>query len=248
MTPPPHHCASEDLLVVLPTYNEAENVAAMLERLLGLVPCRILVVDDGSPDGTADLAEEVGRRSGRVTVARRSRKLGLGTAYLLGFRTAIERGAFLVLQMDCDFSHDPGDVPRLIATLEREGADLVIGSRYVDGGRITGWPVHRLLLSRGGNAYARAVLGRQIRDWTAGFKLWRIEALAAVLSEPGSFGDGYSFLAETSLRAIRRGLTVVEVPITFRERAAGVSKMGLDIVSESARRVWSLRGRGSRSR
>jgi dolichol-phosphate mannosyltransferase len=246
--PPPHADAPAELLAVLPTYNEAGNVVAMLERLLALAPCQVLVIDDGSPDGTADLADAVGRRTGRVTVVRRARKLGLGTAYLLGFRQAVARGHRRVLQMDCDFSHDPDDVRRLMTAMDETGADLVIGSRYVSGGRITGWPLHRLLLSRGGNAYARVLLGRSIRDWTAGFKLWRLEALTEVVSEPADFADGYSFLAETTLRALRLGKHVVELPITFRERVAGDSKMGLDIVAESARRVFKLRGRGTRAR
>jgi dolichol-phosphate mannosyltransferase len=231
-----------DLLVVLPTYDEAPNVERMLERVLALLPAaRVLVVDDASPDGTAALAEAVGARSGRVDVARRPRKLGLGSAYLLGFRHALEHGYPRALQMDCDFSHDPEDARRLVAAMDEGGHDLVIGSRYVAGGRVAGWPLHRLLLSRGGNTYARLLLGRAVHDWTSGFKLWRAAALAQILAEGTSWADGYAFQAECTHRALARGLRVAEVPIVFRERAAGESKLGLDIVAEAARRVLGLR-------
>jgi dolichol-phosphate mannosyltransferase len=232
---------SMDLLVVLPTYNEAPNVERMLGRLLELLPARVLVVDDGSPDGTADLAAAVGERTGRVEVVRRSGKLGLGSAYLLGFRHAIDRGYVRTLQMDCDFSHDPEDACRLVAAMDERGLDLVVGSRYVSGGRVVGWPLHRLLLSRGGNAYARLLLGRAVRDWTSGFKLWRTAVLQAVLAEGASWAEGYAFQAEATHRALAGGFRVGEVPIVFRERAAGESKLGLDIVAEAARRVLGLR-------
>jgi dolichol-phosphate mannosyltransferase len=231
-----------DLLVVLPTYNEALNVERMLERVLEALPAaRVLVVDDASPDGTADLAEAVGARTGRVEVARRSRKLGLGSAYLLGFGRALEQGFARALQMDCDFSHDPHDARRLVEAMDAGGQDLVIGSRYVSGGRVVGWPLHRLLLSRGGNAYARFLLGRTVRDWTSGFKLWRASALEAILGEGASWADGYAFQAECTHRALALGLSVCEVPIVFRERVAGESKLGLDIVAEAAHRVLGLR-------
>jgi dolichol-phosphate mannosyltransferase len=143
--------------------------------------------------------------------------------------------------MDCDFSHDPEDARRLVGAMDQGGHDLVIGSRYVPGGRIQGWPLHRLLLSRGGNFYARFLLGRAVHDWTSGFKLWRAAALAQILAEGASWADGYAFQAECTHRALARGLSVVEVPIVFRERAAGESKLGLDIVAEAARRVVGLR-------
>jgi dolichol-phosphate mannosyltransferase len=174
-------------------------------------------------------------------VARRTRKLGLGSAYLLGFRCALERGYVRALQMDCDFSHDPDDARRLVDAMDEGGHDLVIGSRYVPGGRVVGWPLHRLLLSRGGNTYARFLLGRAVHDWTSGFKLWRAPALRAVLAEGASWADGYAFQAECTHRALACGLRVTEVPIVFRERAAGESKLGLDIVAEAARRVLGLR-------
>lgn len=230
-----------DLLVVLPTYNEAPNVERLLERVLEVLPARVLVVDDASPDGTAELAEAVGARSGRVEVARRPRKLGLGSAYLLGFRHALDRGYARALQMDCDFSHDPDDARRLVEAMDQGGHDLVIGSRYVPGGRVVGWPLHRLLLSRGGNTYARFLLGHAVHDWTSGFKLWQATALRAVLAEGASWADGYAFQAECTHRALACGLRVAEVPIVFRERAAGESKLGLDIVAEAARRVLGLR-------
>jgi dolichol-phosphate mannosyltransferase len=231
-----------DLLVVLPTYNEAPNVEGMLGRLLEVLPeARVLVVDDASPDGTAALAERVGARTGKVEVAHRPRKLGLGSAYLLGFRRAIEGGYARALQMDCDFSHDPDDARRLVETMAAGGQDLVIGSRYVTGGRVVGWPLHRLLLSRGGNAYARLLLGRRVQDWTSGFKLWRADALAAILADGETWAEGYAFQAECTHRALAFGLRVTEVPIVFRERVAGESKLGLDIVAEAAHRVLGLR-------
>ncbi|HUP22745.1 MAG TPA: polyprenol monophosphomannose synthase [Thermoanaerobaculia bacterium] len=230
-----------DLLVVVPTYNEALNVERLLDRVLETLPGRVLVVDDASPDGTANLAEAVGARTGRVEVARRARKLGLGPAYLFGFRHALDQGYQRALQMDCDFSHDPEDARRLVEAMDAGGHDLVVGSRYVAGGRVEGWPFHRLLLSRGGNAYARLVLGRAVHDWTSGFKLWRVHALATILAEGASWAEGYAFQAECTHRALTSGLRVAEVPIVFRERVAGESKLGLDIVAEAARRVLGLR-------
>ena len=237
-----------DLLVVLPTYNEALNVERLLDRVLEALPAaRVLVVDDASPDGTAELADAVGARTGRVEVARRASKLGLGSAYLLGFASALEQGYGRALQMDCDFSHDPLDARRLVEAMDAGGQDLVIGSRYVSGGRVVGWPLHRLLLSRGGNAYARFWLGRAVRDWTSGFKLWRASALETILGEGASWADGYAFQAECTHRALALGLRVTEVPIVFRERVAGESKLGLDIVAEAAHRVLGLRRNASQA-
>jgi dolichol-phosphate mannosyltransferase len=231
--------------VVLPTYEEAENVEAMLGALLGVLDRsgldgRVLVVDDGSPDGTADLAEAVGRRDGRVAVLRRERKEGIGPAYRAGFRRALDEGAALVLEMDCDFSHDPNRVPELIAAAR--DADLVIGSRYVRGGGVDRWGVARRMISRAGCWYARRVLGIGVRDLTGGFKCFRREVLEAVPLDLVA-AAGYGFQIEVTYRAIRLGFRVREIPITFTERTRGTSKMSRRIVLEAVLLVPRLRRR-----
>jgi dolichol-phosphate mannosyltransferase len=231
--------------VVLPTYNEAETIEPVVRavREAAPVPRRILVVDDSSPDGTGEIAGRLAAEHEDVSVLHRPRKLGLGPAYLAGFRVALDGGAGLVVQMDADFSHDPAELGKLLeATRE---ADLVIGSRYVPGGRVTDWGQGRLAVSRGGSRYARAVLGLDIQDMTSGFKCWRRGALAALELDTVR-SQGYAFQVEMTYRACRAGLRVVEVPITFRDRRVGDSKMTGSIMLEAAWRVPALRLRGRR--
>jgi dolichol-phosphate mannosyltransferase len=232
--------------VVLPTYQEAENVVAMIDALLVVfddagLDGRVLVVDDSSPDGTADLAGEAASRDPRVAVLRRDRKEGIGPAYIAGFAHALADGAELVLEMDADFSHDPRDVPRLIAAAR--DADLVLGSRYTDGGGVARWGLVRRLISRGGCWYARRVLGVRVRDLTGGFKCFRRIVLETVpLDEVAA--AGYVFQVEVTYRTLLAGFRVVEVPITFTDRVRGESKMHGSIVREAATRVPRLRRLG----
>jgi len=228
---------------VLPTYNEAENVGALVRAALpeleasGL-PHRILIVDDNSPDGTGALADELARELECVQVLHRPGKQGLGRAYLAGFAVALSAGADLVMEMDADFSHDPADLPRLIAAAE--AADLVLGSRYVPGGGVTQWGRMRRFVSRGGSAYARWLLGVPVRDLTGGFKCFNRRVLEAIDLEDVQ-ADGYGFQIELTYKAIRAGFTVTEVPITFREREVGSSKMTSKIVLEAVWKVPALK-------
>lgn len=231
-------------VVCLPTYNEQENLEPMLRRLgevfaaAGL-DARVLVIDDNSPDGTGAIADGLAGELGFVDVLHRPGKQGLGPAYLAGFGHALAAGADLVLEMDCDFSHDPADVPRLIAAVE-EGADLVVGSRYVAGGGTREWGVVRRAISRAGALYARTLLGLAVQDPTSGFKCYRREVLERIdLDRIAS--KGYAFQIETVYRAIRAGFRVEEVPITFSERELGGSKMSRTIVLEAVWRVPALR-------
>ncbi len=229
--------------VVVPTYNERDNLPELVERLRRAVPsARLLVVDDASPDGTGDLAAELGRRLGGIDLLRRPGKQGLASAYVQGFRRALSEGAERVVQMDADLSHDPEDVPRLLAGLD-EGLSVVLGSRYVDGGGVRNWPLHRLALSRFGSAYARWWLGLPLRDLTGGFKAWSAPALQAVLERPVR-SEGYAFQVEMTWRAVRCGFPVGEVPIVFTERVAGSSKMSTAIALEAAWLVPAIRLRG----
>lgn len=226
--------------LVLPTYNEAGNIEPFVEAVLAKLPstARVLVVDDNSPDGTGEIADRLAAQHESVTVLHRPRKEGLGPAYIAGFKKALAEGAGLVLEMDSDFSHDPAYLPRLLEAGER--ADLAIGSRYVPGGGVGDWSVLRRAISRGGSAYARLVLGLRVQDLTGGFKCFRREVLEAI--DLGSIGSrGYAFQVEMTYRAIQRGFEVVEVPIVFRERRAGTSKMDRSIVAEAAWRVPMLR-------
>ena len=231
------------LVVCLPTYNERQNVEPMV-RALGEVTrdlgreTRVLVIDDASPDGTGELADRLAAELDFLEVLHRPRKDGLGPAYAAGFRWALDAGAELVVAMDCDFSHDPAVLPRLVAAAEE--ADLVLGSRYVAGGETRCWNALRRTVSRAGSAYARALLGVDVRDLTGGFKCHRRTVLEAIEIERIS-ARGYAFQIETTYRAIRRGFRVVEVPITFVERTRGRSKMGGAIVVEAAARVPLLR-------
>ena len=232
--------------VILPTYQESENITAMLGALLDVfddagLDGHVLVVDDSSPDGTAELAERVADQDPRVSVLRRAHKEGIGPAYRAGFADALEHGAQLVLEMDADFSHDPRDVPRLIAAAR--DADLVLGSRYVPGGGVARWGIVRRAVSRAGCWYARRVLGVAVRDLTGGFKCFRRVVLENVpLDEVAA--AGYVFQVEVTYRALLAGFRVVEVPITFTERVLGQSKMSKAIVFEAAGRVPRLRRLG----
>jgi dolichol-phosphate mannosyltransferase len=226
--------------LVLPTYDEAGNVEPFVEAVLAKLPesARVLIVDDSSPDGTGEIADRLAARHEAVEVLHRPRKEGIGPAYIAGFRRALAEGAGLILEMDSDFSHDPAYLPRLLDTSGR--ADLVIGSRYVSGGGVSDWSAWRRAISRGGSAYARLMLGVGVRDLTGGFKCFRREVLEAIdLDSIGS--RGYAFQVEMTYRAIQRGFRVVEVPIVFRDRRAGRSKMGGSIVAEAAWRVLAMR-------
>ena len=224
--------------VCLPTYNERENLERML-RALEPHDVRVLVIDDGSPDGTGELADRLARELGFVDVLHRAKKEGLGRAYVDGFRRALAAGAELVVSMDCDFSHDPADLPKLIEACER-GADLALGSRYVPGGSIPNWGVVRRAISAGGNIYARTVLTSPIHDLTGGFKCYRRVVLETIDLDAVD-ARGYAFQIETTYRALRAGFHVVEVPIRFVDREHGGSKMSRAIVLEAAWRVPVLR-------
>jgi dolichol-phosphate mannosyltransferase len=229
--------------VCLPTYNEQENLEQMLRSLGGVLRDgdRVLVIDDNSPDGTGELADRLAGALGFVDVLHRKRKEGLGPAYIAGFHRAIGDGAELVLEMDCDFSHDPRDVPRLIESAER-GADLVLGSRYVAGGSIPNWGLTRRAISLGGNLYAQALLQSRLRDLTGGFKCFRRRVLETIdLAAIDS--RGYAFQIETTYRVVRAGFRVVEVPIAFVDREHGHSKMSRTIVLEAAWKVPLIRFR-----
>ena len=223
-------------VLCLPTYNEIENLEPML-RALGDKDVRVLVIDDNSPDGTGQLADRLAQELDYVDVLHRERKEGLGPAYLAGFRRALSDGAELVLEMDCDFSHDPNDVTRLIAAVE-QGADLALGSRYVPGGGVRNWGLIRRLISAGGSLYARVLLGVKVRDLTGGFKCYRRAALEAIDLDAVE-SKGYAFQIETTYRVLRAGFEVVEVPITFADREVGGSKMSRAIVAEA---IWKVPG------
>jgi dolichol-phosphate mannosyltransferase len=231
--------------LVLPTYNEAENLEPLVEAARAKLPpsAQVLVVDDGSPDGTGEIADRLATQHENVQVLHRTRKEGIGPAYVAGFRYALERGAGFILEMDSDFSHDPAYLPRLLEAAKR--ADVVLGSRYVDGGGVSDWGALRRAVSRGGSAYARLVLGVPVRDLTGGFKCFRREVLEAVDFDEIAT-HGYAFQVEMTYRAIRYGFEVVEVPIVFRDRRVGTSKMDLSIAAEAIWRLPLLRfGRGA---
>jgi dolichol-phosphate mannosyltransferase len=224
--------------VCLPTYNERENVEKMVRALVA-EGVRVLVIDDSSPDGTGAVADRLAAELEQVGVIHRERKQGLGPAYLAGFRRALAEGAELVLEMDCDFSHDPSDVPRLIAAAEG-GADLVLGSRYVPGGRIPNWGLVRRFISRGGCVYAQVWLQTRLRDLTGGFKCYRRRVLETIDLDAIE-SKGYAFQIEGTYRTLRKGFRVVEVPITFVDREEGGSKMSKAIILEAIWKVPALR-------
>jgi dolichol-phosphate mannosyltransferase len=225
--------------LVLPTYNEAENLERFVRAVLEAAPeLHVLVVDDSSPDGTGEIADRLAAELDYVDVLHRGRKQGLGPAYLDGFRRVLAEGAELILEMDCDFSHDPADVPRLIAAAAE--ADLVLGSRYVEGGSIENWGPIRRFVSAGGSTYARLLLGVPIRDLTGGFKCFRREVLERIDLDTIT-AKGYAFQIETTYRALRAGFRVREIPIAFVDREHGGSKMSRAIVLEGAWRVPVMR-------
>jgi dolichol-phosphate mannosyltransferase len=236
------------VLVVVPTYNERENLPGALERLHTHVPhADVLVVDDGSPDGTGELADRLAATDPQVSVLHRTEKAGLGAAYLHGFRVALERGYDVVGEMDADGSHQPEQLPLLLSALDE--ADLVIGSRWVAGGSVVNWPLSRTALSVGGNVYARLLLGIPLRDITSGYRLFRRSALESI--DLGSVESaGYIFQTDLAFRSLRAGLRVVEVPIEFVERVRGQSKMSPDVATESLRLItaWGLRERARQVR
>jgi len=231
-----------DVWVILPTYDEAENLERIVASVLERLPAsrRVLIVDDNSPDGTGEIADRLAEEDESVAVLHRKSKEGLGPAYLAGFRVALESGAQRIIEMDADFSHDPAYLPKLIGATEH--ADLVIGSRYVPGGGVTDWGPTRRFISRGGSAYARAVLSLPVRDLTGGFKCFRREVLESINLETIE-ARGYAFQVETTYRAIRAGFRVVEVPIVFKDRREGSSKMSKAIVAEAMWRVPAMRFR-----
>ncbi|CAN5400472.1 polyprenol monophosphomannose synthase [soil metagenome] len=237
-------------LVVLPTYQEAENIRDVLERIRASVPeAHVLVVDDGSPDGTADLAATAAGALGNIDVLRRTEKSGLGPAYRAGFAWGLEQGHDVLIEMDADGQHDPAVLPQLIAAVIEGGADLAIGSRYVPGGAVPGWPRNRRLLSQWGNRYIGLMLKLPVRDATAGFRAYR-RSIIEKIGLDRVRADGYGFQIEMAYEVAKAGGTITEIPITFRDRALGVSKMHPGIVSEALVLVtrWGVRDRVNRLR
>jgi dolichol-phosphate mannosyltransferase len=231
---------NDRVTVVIPTYNEVANLPLIAEAVIDL-GYRVLIVDDGSPDGTGELADRLAEDSNLISVLHRSSKQGLGPAYSQAFGTVIESGASdIVVQMDADFSHDPVAIPSLVEAVER-GADLAIGSRYVPGGSMPDWPLLRRMISRGGNVYAGLLLGLRVKDATAGFRAWRTSSLER-LAFADAEASGYGFQVEMAWMAQRAGMTIVEVPITFRDRTRGSSKMNGAIVAEAMKLVtqWGI--------
>lgn len=228
------------VLVITPTYDERDNLRELVGRVLAVLPgAHVLVVDDASPDGTGDVAEELAAEDARVHVIHRPSKRGLGTAYLEGFRFALAERFDVAFEMDADLSHDPAYLPAFLRALD-EGADVVVGSRNMAGGGVEGWGPGRHVLSKGGSLYARAILGAPVRDLTTGFKAYTRRALSAIGID-AIRSNGYAFQIETTYRALRRGLRVVEVPIVFVDRRAGRSKMSRRIFLEAVIEVWRLR-------
>ena len=232
--------ANPETWLILPTYNEAENIAPFVEAVQAELPpgAQVLIVDDSSPDGTGEIADRLAAEREGVRVLHRPLREGLGPAYIAGFREALAAGAGLILEMDSDFSHEPAYLPRLLEAMD--GADLAIGSRYVEGGGVGDWGALRRAISRGGSAYARLVLGVRVADLTGGFKCFRREVLEAIDLDAVQ-AKGYAFQVELTYRAVQRGFRVVEVPIVFRDRRVGSSKMSRAIVAEAIWRVPLLR-------
>jgi dolichol-phosphate mannosyltransferase len=234
-------------LICIPTYNEKDLVRPITEAVRTTVPeATVMVVDDNSPDGTGAIADELARRDRYVRVLHRKGKEGLGAAYLHAFRTGLEEGFDRIVQMDADFSHDPKDVPRLLAALDA-GADLAVGSRYVTGGATENWGLGRRVISRGGGLYARSVLGVKVNDMTAGFKAWRASTLRGI--DLGAVdARGYGFQIEMTYRTLQNGFKVQEVPIVFVDRRVGASKMSGAIFAEAVSLVWRIRLRVEKGR
>jgi dolichol-phosphate mannosyltransferase len=227
-----------ETVVVIPTYNEAENLEVVVQDVLAAIECDVLVLDDNSPDGTGEIADRLAAADGRVTVVHRAGKQGLAAAYRHGFAVALERGYARIVQMDADRSHDATALPEMIWALERY--DLAVGSRWVAGGRVENWPWHRLAISRFGSLYARTLLGLPVRDATSGMKAWRNTMLAAVSPETVG-GSGYVFQVEMTQRAAARGARIMEVPIRFVERTFGESKFSTGMIAEAMLRIALLR-------
>ncbi len=226
-------------LIIIPTYNERDNIERLLERVLALpYGFEILVVDDGSPDGTGDVVEAWSKRDGKVHLLRRPGKMGLGSAYRDGFRYALEHGAQLIFEMDADFSHDPDALGGFLTAAE--DADVVLGSRYLNGVSVVNWPLSRLFLSYFANAYTRWITGLPVRDATGGFKCFRRKALESVRLDKVK-SDGYAFQIEMTYKCWRKGMRVKEIPILFVDRLVGVSKMSRHVIWEAAGMVWRLR-------
>jgi dolichol-phosphate mannosyltransferase len=234
-----------ETVVVIPTYNEAENIEAVVQEVLGTIECDVLVLDDNSPDGTGAIADRLAGADDRVKVVHRAGKEGLAAAYRHGFAVALERGYSRIVQMDGDRSHDASALPEMIWALERY--DLAVGSRWAPGGGVENWPWHRLAISRFGSLYARTLLGLPVRDATSGMKAWRSTLLSAV--SPESVGaSGYVFQVEMTQRAAARGARIMEVPITFVERRFGESKFSTRMIAEAMLRIALLRLRTLKSR
>ncbi len=226
-------------LVIIPTYNERENIESIVPIVLEKdTSIHVLIVDDNSPDGTGQIADSMSGQNQRIFVIHRRSKSGLGTAYITGFRFALERGYDLVFEMDCDFSHDPKYIPDFMQAIQR--ADLVLGSRYISGVNVINWPMSRLLLSYFANVYSRMVTGLPVRDATGGFKCFRREVLEAIQLDRVK-SNGYSFQIEMSFRAWKKGFRIKEIPIVFEDRKVGQSKMSKKIVREAIWMVWRLR-------
>ena len=229
------------VVAVIPTYNEKENAVAMAEAALANLPADggVLFVDDNSPDGTGAILDGIAAKEPRVSVLHREKKEGLGRAYVAGFAKALEMGAERIVEMDCDFSHDPADIKRMLEAIEN--ADVVVGSRYVKGGKCVGWPFKRWLISRCGGIFIRMMLGVPVKDPTGGFKCFRRSALEALGDFSCIKSFGYSFQMETNFRMSRMGLKIVEIPITFAERRAGKSKISGSIAAETLKLVFKMR-------
>lgn len=231
------------VLVIVPTYNERDNLPRIVERLRSALPdVDLLVADDNSPDGTGKIADELAERDDHVHVLHRPGKQGLGAAYIAGFQWGLERGYDVLVEIDADGSHQPEELHKLLAAVEA-GADLAIGSRWVPGGKVINWPASREFLSRGANTYTRIMLGMPVRDATAGFRAYRATTLRKIGVE-GVQSQGYCFQVDLTLRTVREGLRITEVPITFVDRAVGQSKMSRDVMTEALWRisVWGVTG------
>jgi dolichol-phosphate mannosyltransferase len=227
-------------LVIIPTYNEKENIEKMIRKVFSLQPSfELLIIDDGSPDGTAQIVKTMQTKYTELHLLERSGKLGLGTAYIAGFKWALERGYDYIFEMDCDFSHNPDDLPRLLKACQTD-ADVAVGSRYCKGGKVKNWPIGRILMSYFASVYVRIVLWINIKDTTAGFKCYRRKVLESIELDQVRF-MGYAFQIEMKYRALRKGFKVVEIPITFVDRIEGVSKMSTRIFKEAFWGVLQMR-------
>ncbi len=226
-------------IVIIPTYNEIHNIQSLLPDLLKMYTgLDILIVDDNSPDGTADYVEKLGAEDPRAKLIKRPKKMGLGTAYVAGFKFALQNGYDVIMEMDADYSHDPKELRRFME--ESQNYDLVIGSRYIDGVRVINWPIRRLLLSYFANLYTRLITGMPVKDGTGGFKCFRRNVLEAINLD-AIHSNGYSFQIEMNFKAWKKGFRIIELPITFTDRVKGTSKMSKKIVREAITMVWKLR-------